>query len=870
MSGFEQQLHGYRQGHQLLSSTVRLPKIDQDLIDRLSDVAGPLSPSERFSPYLTLYPLPSENYYVVARTWQDLDAPRAGCVRTRSVLIPMSEWQEAEDLASIVAIATEAGPSDPAVRSALSGVERLLPPVEPQHGIELIEALFLEERAPIVVFDADMPEPLALRLATALWPAFRRTFCMSTFARSPRTIGRRSFDLVFASNEARSQFADWKGRRIDGRKRGQARHPWSKPIVEQILGAKVPSLKSLDVLGEMSSDGIGSESALRVSLLWDELRRKLPNSPTAALGMLDIANTRKARPVSLIRELEPALARSATMAATTMQVEDAWRYLSALIQKLEGIHPLPAARSLRETAVDLAACHPMSTLDAISALNIEPQKALLMGAAADGVSRSLGIEVVERLSRLDGQDLLELVVASSSLAERVIGNFPTFSPALALALGSADEDERAKARLRLLGFLVEDFHAEPARLLISDLDVDGLVNEAIHVHAVNGLSSPEIRSIVVERARALHAEPTLREAVSGLVTSAGSDSLVEATLRPTSADLDWLLNSPTLKQGRRNELIRSMLAEAKPQQLRNMLVDKFALTKVIALLDAADNSDVGLLTRIAYNVAIPSHEYVALIVALRPKLNTSMGIKLIGKAIEYALSQSEDEVSLDVLTDLLSAIDGRFNGGQAMRIGLHRRVSSDAASRNLVAFGRVSSRMRRSILSGIEEMAEALTERHRLDISIEAAEVAADLLWESRSVTANGFVRASAILLPFLLNDRREVASPLIAAAFPPVYVELAKGSAFDLLSMMFVFLDWDKSKSARHRLVDSFFRSEWRISDIAIAAVRAEDPIRILRMVGNVSGGARELRDLATNLMQLPSEVRGPLRAALAELKLV
>jgi hypothetical protein len=60
-------------------------------------------------------------------------------------------------------------------------------------------------------------------------------------------------------------------------------------------------------------------------------------------------------------------------------------------------------------------------------------------------------------------------------------------------------------------------------------------------------------------------------------------------------------------------------------------------------------------------------------------------------------------------------------------------------------------------------------------------------------VAADSFVRASTILLPFALGDRREAASPLIAAAFPPVYRELARDNAFDMLSLIFVFLDWDK-----------------------------------------------------------------------------
>ena len=76
----------------MIAASRRLPRPDQDLVDRLSDMAGQLRPSETFRPYLTAYPLPSGSDYVVARTWQDLDGPRSGCVRTRSLLVPMEQW----------------------------------------------------------------------------------------------------------------------------------------------------------------------------------------------------------------------------------------------------------------------------------------------------------------------------------------------------------------------------------------------------------------------------------------------------------------------------------------------------------------------------------------------------------------------------------------------------------------------------------------------------------------------------------------------------------------------------------------------------------------------------------------------------------
>jgi hypothetical protein len=330
--------------------------------------------------------------------------------------------------------------------------------------------------------------------------------------------------------------------------------------------------------------------------------------------------------------------------------------------------------------------------------------------------------------------------------------------------------------------------------------------------------------------------------------------------------MDWLLTSPALKAGRRVELIRLLLVAANVPQLRGMLADPRTLSKTLASLNASDESDAELLSRIVRNVAMPSRDYVTLVVALLPKLKSSISAELAGKAIEVALPQEPNEVPASILDRLLSATGDKLNGGRIMRAGLQLGVSATAASRNLVAFGSAPEAARRPILTGVEEMAEALAGRHQLDISKEAAEAAAKLLWEYGSVTANGIVRAATTLLPLALNEKSEVASPLIAAAFPPVYRELAKGSAFDLLSLMFVFLDWDKCKSARRRLIDAFVNSEWRISDVAIAAVRAGDPIRILGGIARERGGEQALRDLAADLNQVPEDLRESTRAALRD----
>lgn len=94
MTFIDVQIHGYRKGHQLLASSIELSKDDQAVVDRLSDIAGPLRPKELIEPYLSMYPLPSGSYYVVAKTWQDLSVSRAGCVRTKSLILDTQLWSQ--------------------------------------------------------------------------------------------------------------------------------------------------------------------------------------------------------------------------------------------------------------------------------------------------------------------------------------------------------------------------------------------------------------------------------------------------------------------------------------------------------------------------------------------------------------------------------------------------------------------------------------------------------------------------------------------------------------------------------------------------------------------------------------------------------
>lgn len=80
-----QALHGYEDGHVLLSSSVKLDAQSAELMLLMSDLAPTSEPSS--GGWLTAYPLPSNGGYVLARTWPAPEMRRPGCVWTHSLIL---------------------------------------------------------------------------------------------------------------------------------------------------------------------------------------------------------------------------------------------------------------------------------------------------------------------------------------------------------------------------------------------------------------------------------------------------------------------------------------------------------------------------------------------------------------------------------------------------------------------------------------------------------------------------------------------------------------------------------------------------------------------------------------------------------------
>lgn len=870
LEALDEQLHGYRQGHQLLSSTIRLEKDDQDLIDRLSDIAGPLGPNERFVPYITCYPLPSRSYYVVARTWQDLDAPRAGCVRTRSLLVPMSIWEELESVIGLVDLVSKGGESEPAKKRVLVDVGIVsLAEIDPRQGIELVEALFLEDRAPIVVFDAEFPELLTLRILTALWPSFRRNFAVSTFCRSPRSLGRRSFDLVFSPKDARSRFSDWPGRRVDGRKREPVRHPWSKSIVEGVLVAPYPSLKMLDAIGEMSSDGNGSETALRVSLLWEDLKRKSRTSPNAALGLLDIASTRSERNINIIRSLEPVLLNSSRMAVEQMAAHEAWRFLKALVSKLDyEFFSKEFAHSISQSATHLTSIEPEEALSFAESYLLETNvfDPLIEGISA-GIALSFSQEIEDKLSNLEDSKLLKITLNSPRLLREVVKTGGALTAKLATAMSNIGCSLSPSLRKMTLPLLVLDAHAPLARLLLSQGAANELKEHLIHLLRTNSLESEEMRSVLMECAFKLGETEKLRQVVSEMRPSQQVNSIIEGLIGQEVSDLEWVLTSINLDQERRQVFLYVMLSKVSRNDMKRLISSIEQAKHVFAILDVKSPSHLKLLSSILRELELQSVDALSLIMILLPYLKNREGAEWAQKAIDISLGLSASDISSKKLAQLLNKAADDLSGSRVFEIGLRPGLPVKSAARNVEALNQCKGSARIRLLEAVDEMATQISRRGSLDLSLETSETLSAILWESDQSHRKVLIKASVKLLPYLLNQPSISASPLIAATFPVVYRELAVENLSDFLSVVFRFGDWDKCKTARRSLVQAFMSSNWRIVDLAIAAARSADTTRIFEIIAKEPNGYKILETLNSEIEMVPPQNINAVKYALFDI---
>lgn len=196
-----QAIHGYRDGHRLLSSSVSLSADSARAMLVLSDMSGPaMQPG--FDEYLTGYPLPGSELFVFAKTWHAPEMKRPGCVWTHSLLL--SREQLSQTSASGLLAKFRRPQQEGAETAATTPVEieagldtRKVDGFAEQTAAAALVGAVLGQARPVIVTveKAAQLELSIIRLWEELWPTARARFSFCTGALMPRSVAGALLDL---------------------------------------------------------------------------------------------------------------------------------------------------------------------------------------------------------------------------------------------------------------------------------------------------------------------------------------------------------------------------------------------------------------------------------------------------------------------------------------------------------------------------------------------------------------------------------------------------------------------------------------------------------------------------------------------------
>lgn len=201
-TSIHQAIHGYRDGHRLLSSSLPLSPDSSRAMLVLSDMSGP-SMHPGFDEYLTGYALPGAEFFVFAKTWYAPEMQRPGCVWTHSLLIPrehVSRVSTARLLASMrrpQIEGREISASAPIVLDDGAPVGTVPDGFADKRVAAALVGAVLGQARPVIVAvgRACLIEPVFLRLWDELWPAAKARFSFCTGALMPRAVAGALMDL---------------------------------------------------------------------------------------------------------------------------------------------------------------------------------------------------------------------------------------------------------------------------------------------------------------------------------------------------------------------------------------------------------------------------------------------------------------------------------------------------------------------------------------------------------------------------------------------------------------------------------------------------------------------------------------------------
>lgn len=861
-----QALHGYRRGHELLAGSVRLPPTVADLVTRLSDLSGSMAAGWEFTSYLTGYPLSDAGYFALARTWEDREAARAGCVLTHTLLIPLDVWRVASDpkaftdlFASVDELRNEERFKKPIQLDIKSAPAPRRIPLPPGTGVDFVRKYYGEGHRPLAWLECPDPEGTAWAVVRVLWPALRERFSWCTVSLQPRSLDSRLLDLQFAPAVAYPRFHKIPRESFiagEPEKSGEPGEPWCVPCAEWIFSGHQPGPvdEEIRAFGPSLRE---DPTLMRHLFLARDLSERVGSSPTAGAGLLDVAEALAPGADEAVGYKSKA-ARKAVDTAMAATPDEALKCLFLVGERLTN-------RAFHGIADDLSP-ELSASVDKLSSRHV--REALLMPERVvsrvdvtatpyfEGVVRGLTRGAKESPSDLIclqefDKTAPHLIAASPPIAGgylrglRSTGGTLGGREALVRWISGLESPTlRHSLRMEVLPEVRDDQDVALVEQLCRDLPPEEVgASLSVLAKGTDGFAPETVLATLQELVAGPNPEAVRAWAVPQKRWTPGVVSLVSATFPADASGFSQVVGFDTGDGMRRAALLTSFLSSCAPSRVPGWLKDSARqsadwLAPLLVLGDEIPASTSALLERL-----LPDLRDVP--IAARSDLRPGMA----------ALTRYPFWASLADLT-LRSAVTGFVEG--AMSEEACRGWFSEAW-----ASGWVSEVSRVDLASALIHPVNDIERRERafrwLAFAPSAlyernASLVPGLFWELVSERRFGWtpamgsawadairrvlhatpgstaLRMCADVLQFGFDHTGDPVGAAVAAAFYPVYHAVCDSNwTPPEVSKLFGWLDWDKAKELRKGLVHTFLRSKWHPGDLALAAWEDEQLLRKL-----------------------------------------
>ncbi len=211
-----QTLHGYRDGHRLLSQSIELSSTAAKTLLVMSDASGPNFSNIQYG-YITGYPILDTKFYALAKTWPATEQSRPGCVWTHTILINLSDLGVIKKTTRLlkyfnrpVSTSDFEAYSDPLV-IALNDSYDLERQMDSSFLEELLLKLYTKPGGPLLIdtLPANYDDSWIISVWDQQWPRLKRTFRFCTLSLADRSTSEAPFDLQIIPNSRESR-AQWK------------------------------------------------------------------------------------------------------------------------------------------------------------------------------------------------------------------------------------------------------------------------------------------------------------------------------------------------------------------------------------------------------------------------------------------------------------------------------------------------------------------------------------------------------------------------------------------------------------------------------------------------------------------------------------